>query len=80
MKTQEIITSLWSGTRGYLDKVAIKEILRFEALWLEHLRSTRAALLDEIMAKKQITPEIEGGLKSAMEEFLGANEFEGRAS
>mmetsp|Transcript_151496 Transcript_151496/g.367922 ORF Transcript_151496/g.367922 Transcript_151496/m.367922 type:complete len:562 (-) Transcript_151496:127-1812(-) len=80
MKTQEIITSLWSGTRGYLDKVATKEILRFEALWLDHMRSTRAALLDEIMEKKQITPEIEAGLKSAMEEFLGANEFEGRSS
>jgi len=80
MKTQEIITSLWSGTRGYLDKVATKEILRFESLWLEHVRSTRGALLDEIMAKKQMTPEIEGGLKSAMEEFLGMHEFEGRSA
>eukprot|EP00420_Gonyaulax_spinifera_P011906 CAMPEP_0197925752 /NCGR_PEP_ID=MMETSP1439-20131203/98005_1 /TAXON_ID=66791 /ORGANISM="Gonyaulax spinifera, Strain CCMP409" /LENGTH=74 /DNA_ID=CAMNT_0043548249 /DNA_START=1 /DNA_END=222 /DNA_ORIENTATION=- len=74
MKTQEIITSLWAGTRGYLDKVATKEILRFEALWLDHMRSTRGTLLDDIMGKKQITAEIEAGLKSAMEEFLGANE------
>merc|ERR1719464_154123 len=79
MKTQEIIASLWSGTRGYLDKVAAKEILRFEALWLDHVRSTRAAMLQEIMDKKTLTPEIESGLKSAMEEFLGANEFEARS-
>merc|ERR1712048_1310899 len=52
MTTQEIITSLWSGTRGYLDKVATKEILRFESLWLDHMRSTRAPLLTEIMEKK----------------------------
>merc|ERR1739841_148503 len=45
MKTQEIIVSLWAGTRGYLDKVAVKEILRFEALWLEHLKGTRASTL-----------------------------------
>eukprot|EP00449_Zooxanthella_nutricula_P024811 CAMPEP_0198533148 /NCGR_PEP_ID=MMETSP1462-20131121/32524_1 /TAXON_ID=1333877 /ORGANISM="Brandtodinium nutriculum, Strain RCC3387" /LENGTH=32 /DNA_ID= /DNA_START= /DNA_END= /DNA_ORIENTATION= len=32
------------------------------------------------MTKKQITPEIEAGLKSGMEEFLGMNEFEGRAA
>eukprot|EP00442_Polarella_glacialis_P059021 CAMPEP_0115109090 /NCGR_PEP_ID=MMETSP0227-20121206/38437_1 /TAXON_ID=89957 /ORGANISM="Polarella glacialis, Strain CCMP 1383" /LENGTH=32 /DNA_ID= /DNA_START= /DNA_END= /DNA_ORIENTATION= len=32
------------------------------------------------MTKKQLTPEIEGGLKSGMDEFLGMNEFEGRAS
>merc|ERR1712151_23346 len=80
MKTQEIITSLWAGTRGYLDKIANKEILRFESLWLDFMRSTRGALLDDIMAKKQITSDIEAGLKAAMDEFMGMNEFEGRAA
>merc|ERR1711983_500411 len=80
MTTAEIIVSLWSGTRGFLDKVAVKEILRFEALWLEHVKSTRGNLLADIMVKKQMSADIEGGLKSGMEEFLSANEFEGRAS
>merc|ERR1711948_146328 len=80
MTTAEIIASLWCGKRGYLDKVATKEILRFEALWLEHVKSTRASTLSDIMTKKQITPEIEGALKSGMDEFLGMNEFEGRAA
>merc|ERR1712047_27875 len=79
MKTQEIIVSLWAGTRGYLDKVATKEILRFEALWLDHMRSTKADILDKIMVEKAISAEIEAGIKGAMEEFLGMNEFEGRA-
>merc|ERR1711869_38971 len=76
MKTQEIIVSLWAGTIGYLDKVATKEILRFEALWLEHIKSTKAATLDDISTKKQMTDEITSSLKSAMDEFLGMNEFE----
>merc|ERR1739838_521644 len=80
MTTAEIIVSLWAGTRGYLDKVSVKEILRFEALWLDHVKSTRGNLLSEIMVKKQMSSEIEGGLKSGMEEFLSANEFEGRAA
>merc|ERR1711862_135132 len=80
MKTSEIIVSLWSGTRGYLDKVATKEILRFESLWLEHVQSTRGGLLEEIMTKKQITDDIESSIKSAMDEFLTLNEFEGRAA
>jgi F-type H+-transporting ATPase subunit alpha len=80
MKTSEIIVSLWSGTRGYLDKVATKEILRFEALWLDHVRSTRGTLLTDIMEKKQITDEIESTIKSAMDEFLGLHEFEARAA
>merc|ERR1711988_1269312 len=62
MKTQEIIVSLWAGTRGYLDKVATKEILRFEALWLEHIKSTKGDMLESIMVKKQMTDEIENGL------------------
>merc|ERR1712080_467566 len=58
MKTAEIVTSLWSGTRGYLDKVATKEILRFEALWLAHVKSTKGEILNGITTEKQITPEI----------------------
>merc|ERR1712182_192549 len=80
MKTQEIIVSLWAGTRGYLDKVATKEILRFEALWLGHIKSTKADILTDIMTKKQITSEIESTIKSGMEEFLNLNEFEARTS
>merc|ERR1711953_703633 len=80
MKTEEIIVSLWAGTRGYLDKVATKEILRFEALWLDHVKSTKADILNDIMTKKQISQEIEDGIKGAMDEFVGMNEFEGRAA
>merc|ERR1712080_573998 len=55
MTTAEIIISLWAGTRGYLDKVATKEILRFEHLWLSHIKTTKADILEEISTKKQIT-------------------------
>merc|ERR1712211_38424 len=80
MISSEIIVSIWSGTRGFLDKVAQKEILRFEALWLEHIKSTRASVLSEILEKKTLTPEIEASLRSGMDEFLGLHEFEGRTS
>merc|ERR1711975_12441 len=80
MKTSEIIVSLWAGTNGYLDKIATKEILRFEALWLDHIRSTRASTLEDISTKKQMTDEIVSALKSGMDEFVGMNEFEAKAS
>jgi len=80
MMTQEIIVSLWAGTRGYLDKVATKEILRFEALWLDHMRSTKADILTKIMVEKAISDEIENGIKAGMDEFLSLNEFEGRSA
>jgi len=80
MMTSEIIISLWAGTNGFLDKVAVKEILRFEALWLEHIKATRASLLDDIRDKKQLTDDIRNGLKAGMDEFMGMNEFEARAA
>jgi len=46
-----------------LDKVATKEILRFEALWLAHVKANKATILPDIESKKQITPEIETTLK-----------------
>merc|ERR1712217_346390 len=57
MTTSEIIVSIWSGTRGFLDKVATKEMLRFEALWLEHVKATYSAVLAELTEKKTMTPE-----------------------
>merc|ERR1712080_664240 len=80
MTTPEIIISLYAGTRGYLDKVATKEILRYEALWLDHMKSTRGDILSDILTKKQITTEIESGIKGAMDEFISLHEFEGRAA
>merc|ERR1712228_696629 len=76
MKTSEIVVSLWAGTNGFLDKIATKEILRFEALWLEHVRTTRANTLEDITIKKQITDDTTNSLKSAIDEFVNMIEFE----
>ena len=78
--TQEIIVSLWAGTRGYLDKVATNEILRFEALWLDHMRSTLADVMTKIMVEKAISDEIENGIKAGMHEFFSLHEFEGSSA
>merc|ERR1739849_33869 len=64
MMTSEIIVSLWAGTNGFLDKIATKEILRFEALWLDHMRNTRGSTLDDISTKKQMTDDIKNSLQT----------------
>jgi len=80
MTTSEIIISVWSGSKGYLDKVATKEILRFEGLWLDHVRGGYSAILEELTTKKTMTPELEATLRSAMDEFQGMHEFEGKVA
>merc|ERR1712170_71081 len=80
MTTPEIVVSIWAGTNGYLDKVATKEILRFEPLWLDHVKGTKASTLEDIAVKKEMTDDIKNSLKSGMDEFIGMNEFEARAA
>merc|ERR1712159_632725 len=80
MKTPEIVVSIWSGTRGFLDKISQKEILRFEALWLDFIRSSKPEILTGIAETKQVTAEGEAALRAAMEEFVNLNEFEARTS
>jgi len=80
MKTAEIICSLWAGTNGHLDKIAVKEILRFEALWLEYVKSTKGDVLVSISTEKQLTDDIRSSLEGAMGEFVSMNEFEARAA
>jgi len=75
MPTEEEVVSLFAGVRGYLDKIATKEIPRFEQLWLEYVRGSKPEILAKIKADAQITPETDAMMKAAMEEFTSMNEF-----
>ena len=44
----EIVLVIYAGTKGYLDKVAVKDVGRFEEGLLAHLRQKNADLLAEI--------------------------------
>jgi F-type H+-transporting ATPase subunit alpha len=79
METCEIIVALYAGVRGYLDKVAQKEIGRFESLWLKFIRESHPQILTELTESKVLSKENDAALKSAMETFLGQNEFVARA-
>merc|ERR1712091_91392 len=55
MPTEQEVVSIYAGVRGYLDKIATKEIPVFEAKWLDHMRSTKADILEKIMVEKAIS-------------------------
>jgi F-type H+-transporting ATPase subunit alpha len=66
---EEQVVSVYAGTRGYLDAVPVSAVGRFERELLARLKSTKAALLDGIRAKKDLTPELEGELKAVLDDF-----------
>jgi len=66
----EIVCVIYAGTNGYLDKVAVKEVGRFEAGLLAHLRSKHADLMDDITNNdRKVKGELEDKIKAAIDSF-----------
>ncbi len=70
LSNAEIVCVIYAGTAGFLDKVAVKDVGRFEAGLLSFLRNQRKDILDWITSAD---PKIKGAdeqkLKSAIAEF-----------
>ena len=66
---EEEVVSIYTGMKGYLDKLAVGDVLRFEGDFLRLMRGKHADVLDAIRTGKQLTPEIEAQLKTILDEF-----------
>jgi F-type H+-transporting ATPase subunit alpha len=66
----EQVVVIYAGTHGYLDKMPVSDVGRFEKGLLAHLRSSDAGLLTKIREQDQkIAGEIEKELKAGIEGF-----------
>ncbi|MBR3371087.1 MAG: F0F1 ATP synthase subunit alpha [Rhodobacteraceae bacterium] len=70
MTNAEIVCVIFAGTQGYLDKVAVKDVGRFEKGLLAHLRGSHKALLDDITVNdRKVKGELEQKIRAALDEF-----------
>ena len=67
---EEQVVSVYAGTRGYLDGVAVSDIGRFESELLARIKASNPGLLEGIRTKKDLTAELETELKSVLEAFV----------
>jgi len=66
----EIVCVIFAGTKGYLDNVAVKDVGRFEAGLLKHLRTNRKDILDWITKDDpKIKGDAEDKIRAALDEF-----------
>ena len=66
----EIVCVIYAGTKGYLDKLAVGDVGRFEAGLLAHLRNNRRDVLDYITNEDpKVKGDAEDKIKAAVEEF-----------
>ncbi|MDZ4392917.1 F0F1 ATP synthase subunit alpha [Cypionkella sp.] len=66
----EIVCIIYAGTSGALDKVAVKDVGRFEAGLLKHLRTTGKALLADITTNdRKVAGDLEKAIKAEIAAF-----------
>lgn len=69
LKVEEQVVSIYAGTRGYLDAIAVDDIGRFEEGLLRFMRDDHKDILDTIRTEQKLTDETEDKLKSALDKF-----------
>jgi F-type H+/Na+-transporting ATPase subunit alpha len=67
----EIVCVIFAGTKGYLDKIPVRDVGRFEKGLLNHLRTKHADLLDYITTEdRKIKGEAEDKIRAAIDERI----------
>ena len=66
----EIVVLIWAGTNGFLDKLPVNQVGRFEQGLLTHLRKNRRDVLDDITQNdRAVKDELEAKIRAAVDEF-----------
>jgi F-type H+-transporting ATPase subunit alpha len=66
----EIVCVIFAGTNGYLDKLALKDVGRWEAGLLKHLRTKGAALLADItMNDRKVAGDLEKAIRAELDAY-----------
>jgi F-type H+-transporting ATPase subunit alpha len=66
---EEQVAAIFAGTRGFLDRIAVDDIGRFEASMLGELRAQKPELLDAIRSEHEISDATEKGLSEFLTGF-----------
>ncbi|MFQ5473562.1 MAG: F0F1 ATP synthase subunit alpha, partial [Dehalococcoidia bacterium] len=63
------VTIIYAAVNGFLNDVEASKVRAFEAAFHNYMQANQPDLMNEIEEKKEITDDIEGKLKAAIEQF-----------
>ncbi|HET7336157.1 MAG TPA: F0F1 ATP synthase subunit alpha, partial [Rhizomicrobium sp.] len=69
MPVEEQVVSIYAGMKGYLDKLVVTNVGRFEGDFLRLMRSKHKDVLDSIRTGQKLTDDIEKKLNDILGEF-----------
>jgi F-type H+-transporting ATPase subunit alpha len=66
---EEQVVAIFAGTRGYLDKVEVAQVTRYETAMLSDMRAKGPQILGDIRDKREITGDTEKALATFLDDF-----------
>lgn len=69
LKTEEQVAVIYAGVNGYLDKLAVNQVGKFEEGLLASLRTEHKDVLEGICNEKALTDDLKAKLKAAIDAF-----------
>ncbi|PLP56716.1 F0F1 ATP synthase subunit alpha [Mesorhizobium loti] len=69
LKTEEQVAVIFAGVNGYLDKLSLNQVSKFEQGLLSHMRNAGKAVLDAIRKEKALSDDLRGKLKAEIDNF-----------
>jgi F-type H+-transporting ATPase subunit alpha len=69
MPVEEQVVAIYSGVRGYLDRIPVSDVQRFQADLLRAVRGKAPEILNAIRTEKALSKETEDKLKALLDDF-----------
>jgi len=69
LPVEEQVVAIFAGVKGYLDKVRVEDVSRFEARFLDEMRAKGQDILSTIRTEKAISKDTEERLKAFLDGF-----------
>ncbi|PLX78797.1 MAG: F0F1 ATP synthase subunit alpha [Desulfuromonas sp.] len=65
------VLAIFAANNGYVDEYPVEEVQRYESEMIAYMETKQAQLLSDLDEKKAIDDDIEGRIKTALDEFKG---------
>ena len=69
MHVADQVMILFAGTKGYLDKVPLRQVSAWEEQFLRYMREQKPEVLNTLVKERKFTPQLEKQLTAAIEAF-----------
>merc|ERR1712157_368500 len=72
LPVEEQVVAIFAGVRGFLDKVELNQVSKYQDSWLKHVKGSCPDILAEIKSTKEISKDLDAKLTKECTDFAAA--------